>query len=39
LYVKAIVRIADRQRDALVGRRVAFSEIDVVARPEVVPGC
>ena len=37
LYVKGDCPHCDRQRDALVARGVAFSEIDVVARPEVVP--
>jgi glutaredoxin 3 len=37
LYVKPGCPHCDRQREALTARGLAFSEIDVVSRPEVVP--
>lgn len=37
LYVKGGCPHCDRQRAALVARGVAFTEIDVAARPDVVP--
>ncbi len=37
LYVRRDCAHCDRQRDDLVRRAVAFTEVDVTAHPEVVP--
>jgi len=37
LYVKRGCPHCDKQREALVARSLAFTEIDVTASPEVVP--
>ena len=37
LYAKRGCPHCDRERDALLARGLAFSEVDVVAHPEVVP--